>query len=148
MKISNQDYFEIDGVKWIKEDIKIKGNIYFTYDQALKIAKEKNCRLPTVKDMKNINKLQKEALPKAIYPDLYSLLIYKSLCKSDYISFSHLGFKYNYEVLYFNHTGYYWLESNKNELMNAMIYRYHTKLINVKLLPESKIALSLKLIKL
>lgn len=55
MKINQGVLF--GNIIWDKEDLKVDGNTYFTYDEALKFAAERNKRLPTPEEFRNLNKL-------------------------------------------------------------------------------------------
>ena len=40
---------------WDKEDLKVDGNTYFTYDEALKFAAERGKRLPTLNETRAVS---------------------------------------------------------------------------------------------
>jgi uncharacterized protein (TIGR02145 family) len=51
-----KDYIEINGLKWDKENLVIDNKELFTHDEALKLAKSLNKRLPSLKEFKELIK--------------------------------------------------------------------------------------------
>ncbi|MDR3326925.1 MAG: hypothetical protein LBT04_02135 [Prevotellaceae bacterium] len=49
-----KDYIEINGLKWDKENLVIDDKELFTHDEALKLAKSLNKRLPSFKEFKEL----------------------------------------------------------------------------------------------
>lgn len=53
----SNDFVEINGIKWLKENMTHEGRKYFQFDEAQEIAKSKGVRVPTDKEIKALKAL-------------------------------------------------------------------------------------------
>ena len=130
MKINQGILF--GNIIWDKEDLKVDGNTYFTYDEAVKLASERGKRLPTADEARAI----------AINP---KCIVYKNFRKDNsevdatkvLISLSHnkeISFNFNGYISPFTNKFYqkfvyciYWHECSIDDRYKLNIFFYNKK---------------------